>query len=241
MTGCSNDGRFLRGAAGAPKLATRVGMTEIDDNVTAVDLFRDVVVEIDARRYLNLGFRSRGCDCLAHSAFRAEQQNAHRRFHATSANASSVLRKRAWFAALISHSGSRHSADIAPRQESAVFTGTGFGSMNRSLKIGNIFRCMASALLVSPARNAWTRLTTSAGNKFDATLTTPTAPTDRNGKVSESSPLRIVKASGRRARSSLSRSTLPPASLIETMFAQSIARRSTVSGPISTAQRPGML
>src|ERR1051326_1476643 len=216
-------------------------MTEIDDHVAILYVLRDVITEIQTSRYLYSRLRRRGGDRLAHPAFRAEQQNAHRPFHATWANASSVLRKRAWFAALISHNGKRHSASIAPRHESAVFTGTGLGSMNRSLKIGSIFKCRSSARFVSPERNAWTSATTSAGNKFDATLTTPTAPTDKNGSVSESSPLKIVNASGRRERKSLTRSTLPPASLMQTMLAQSIASRSTVSGPMSTAQRPGIL
>ena len=30
--------------------------------------------------------------------------------------------------------------DITPRQESAVFTGTGLGSMNKSLKTGSILK-----------------------------------------------------------------------------------------------------
>src|SRR6476469_2729495 len=241
MAGGSDDGRLFHLATGVTKFFARVRMTEIDDDIAVADLRGNFVTQIQAGCYLRIRFRRGRGNRLTHPAFRAEQQNAHRRFHATSANASIVLRKRAWFTALISHNGSRHSADIAPRHDSAVFTGTGFGSMNRSLKIGSIFKCIASALFVSPARNAWTKLTTSAGNKFDATLTTPTAPTERNGRVSESSPLKIVNASGKRARNSLTRSTLPPASLIETMFAQSMARRSTVSGPISTAHRPGML
>src|SRR6476646_6799800 len=175
-------------------------MTEIDDDIAVADLRGNFVTEIQAGCYLGIGFRRGRGNRLTHPAFRAEQQNAHRRFHATSATASSVLRKRAWFAAVISHNGNRHSADIAPRQESAVFTGTGFGSMKRSLKIGNIFRCRSRALFVSPARNAWTSVTTSAGNRFEATLTTPTAPTERNGRVRASSPLKIVNASGKRAR-----------------------------------------
>src|SRR5205823_8656417 len=102
-------------------------------------LFRHVITEIEARGYFNARFFRRGSDRLAHPAFRTQQQNPHRRIHSVPAKASSVLRRRAWFAAVISHNGSLHSADITPRQESAVFTGTGFGSMNRSLKIGNIF------------------------------------------------------------------------------------------------------
>ena len=47
--------------------------------------------------------------------------------------------------------------------------------------------------------------------------------------------------SGNIARSALTRSTVPPASLMATMFAQSFASRTQVSMAISTPQRPGML
>src|SRR4051812_45268498 len=137
MTGCSDDSRLFRFAACARKLAAGVRMTEIDDDIAIADVFSDVIADIQTGRYLHLCFGRRGGDRLAHPAFGAEQQDAHRGLHATSAYASSVLRKRVWFAALISHNGNRQSADIAPRHESAVFTGTGFGSMKRSLKIGN--------------------------------------------------------------------------------------------------------
>ena len=129
--------------------------------------------------------------------------------------------------------------DIAPRQPSAVFTGTGFGSMNKSLKSGSSFRCNFSADFKSPDSQARTSAHTSDGNKFEATLTTPTAPTAMNGSVSESSPLKIVNASGKRRRNSLMRSTLPLASLIDTILRHSLARRATVSGTMSTPQRPG--
>src|SRR5437016_479306 len=46
-----------------------------------------------------------------------------------------------------------------------------------------------------------------------------------NGSVSESSPLKIVNDSGKCARNSLTRSTLPLASLIETIFRHSFASR----------------
>ena len=42
--------------------------------------------------------------------------------------------------AVISQSGNRTSFDIIPRQASAVFAGTGFGSMKISLKSGNNLR-----------------------------------------------------------------------------------------------------
>ena len=76
---------------------------------------------------------------------------------------------------------------------------------------------------------------------FDATLMTPCAPTAMNGSVSESSPLRIVNLGPSAARNWLTRSALPPASLMPTMFLHSRASRLTVSTPISTPQRPGML
>ncbi len=76
--------------------------------------------------------------------------------------------------------------------------------------------------------------------RFEATLITPTAPADMNGKVSESSPERISNFSGSAARNWLTRSTVPPASLIATMVAHSCASRATVSTPISMPQRPGM-
>src|SRR5262249_457836 len=112
--------------------------------------------------------------------------------HRFDSNSSSVLRRCAWFASLISHNGRRTSPDIVPRQPRAVFTGTGFGSMNKSLNNGNNFRCSVAADLKSPDSQARTSAQTSAGNKFEATLTTPAAPTDINGNVSESSPLKIV-------------------------------------------------
>ena len=76
--------------------------------------------------------------------------------------------------------------------------------------------------------------------RFDATLMTPHAPAAMNGSVSESSPERISNCAGTAARKALTRSTEPPASLIATMFAQSRARRTTVSTPISIPQRPGI-
>ena len=96
-------------------------------------------------------------------------------------------------------------------------------------------------MLAGPAFAAATSAPTSAGMMFEATLITPTAPALMNGSVSESSPERISNASGSAARNALTRSTVPPASLMATMFAQSFARRAHVSTAISTPQRPGML
>src|ERR1700674_3928231 len=233
---------FARAETSPADRVGRANVTEIDDHIAAAEFFRQVIALIEPGGNDHArSFRRRG-DRLAHPAFRTDEQNADGlHFQPTASKASSVVRRRTAFASVISQSGSRHSADIAPRQESAVFTGTGFGSMNRSLKIGNILECRSRAVFTSPERKAWTSAQTSAGNKFEATLTTPTAPTERKGSVKESSPLKIVNASGKRARRSLTRSTLPLASLIETIFRQPTASRSTVSGPMSTAQRPGIL
>src|SRR5205814_9947274 len=99
---------------------------------------------------------------------------------------------------VISHNGKRTSGDINPCQASAVFTGTGFGSMNKSLKSQYSLRCKRSARLESPLMNDCTSSQISAGKRLDATLTTPTAPTDINGSVSPSSLLKIVMVSGKR-------------------------------------------
>src|SRR6266516_7156310 len=123
--------------------------------------------------------------------------------HFPRSNSSIVLRRCAWLTAVISHNGNRHSLDMSPRQPSAVFIGTGFGSMNKSLKSGNNLRCNFCANFTSPDSNARTSAQTAAGNKFETTLTTPAAPTDMNGSVSESSPLKIVNDSGKRLRNSI--------------------------------------
>src|SRR5260370_29507687 len=80
-----------------------------------------------------------------HSTARPDQRNAHGRFHFDFSNSSTVLRKGVWFAFDISQNGKRTSADIAPRQASAVFAGTGVGPINKSLNSGNSLRCKLSA------------------------------------------------------------------------------------------------
>src|SRR4051812_16850507 len=113
-------------AADSAKRVGRIWTAEIDHDVARANVFRHIITKIERRRDLGVRLRGGGSDGLAHPAFSAQQEDA--RLHATSANASSVFRSRAWLAAVISHNGNRHSADIAPRHESAVFTGTGFGS-----------------------------------------------------------------------------------------------------------------
>jgi hypothetical protein len=59
--------------------------------------------------------------------------------------------------------------------------------------------------------------------------------------VSESSPLITSKPSPQASKSWLTRSGVPPASFMATMFGQVRASRAVVSIPISIPQRPGML
>src|SRR6266705_1377242 len=220
----------------------RVGVSEIDHDIAIFHRRFDGIAQITFRHDLDIRIPPGKIDNrFSHAPGRTYQEHTQRCFHRARSKVSSVLRRRAWLAAVISHNGNLHSPDIAPRQPSAVFTGTGFGSMNRSLKSGNILRWRFKANCASPHSKARTSAQTSAGNRFEATLTTPTAPTDMNGSVNESSPLKIVNDSGKRTRNSLTRSTLPLASLIDTIFRHSVARRTTVSGPISTPQRPGIL
>ena len=56
----ANDNGLLRLPTGASEFAARVRMTEIDDNVAAVDLFRDVVTEIQTGGYRDDGAFERG-------------------------------------------------------------------------------------------------------------------------------------------------------------------------------------
>src|SRR6266576_4628105 len=242
MSSRADDERLVTMQRSAADFSDGVRVTKIDRNVAILHRQLDRITEVALCNDIDFAIGPGEVDNrFPHASSRADEQHAHGRLHLFCSNSSTVLRKRAWFASLISHKGNRHSPDIAPRQLRAVFTGTGFGSMNKSLKSGNSLRCNFSADFTSPDSNARTSAQTSAGNKFDATLTTPTAPTDMKGSVNESSPLKIVNASGKRPRNSLMRSTLPLASLIDTMFRHSVARRTTVSGPMSTPQRPGML
>src|SRR4051794_3356655 len=183
----------------------------------------------------------RGRDGFPHPPLGADEQDSKGTHQPACWSASNVLRRRAAFASLIPTSGSRTSADIIPRHSRIVLAGTGFGSMKMSLNRLKNFRCSCPASLALPSRNSLTSCTSSFGKRLEATLTTPTAPTDRNGSVKESSPLKTVKLSGARPTSSLTRSTLPLASLIATMLENFSASRITVSALISTPHRPGML
>src|SRR6202011_3170190 len=146
MAGRSDDKRFSVLQRRAANFVDRTGVTEINRDAGIFHGECDLVAEITLRDDVDLrmGFGEIE-NRLAHSTARPDQRNAHRRFHFAFSNASSVLRRRAWFASDISQSGRRTSADIAPRQPSAVFAGTGFGSMNKSLNRGNSLRCKLSA------------------------------------------------------------------------------------------------
>ena len=79
---------------------------------------------------------------------------------------------------------------------------------------------------------------TAFGATLDATLITPAPPTTIMGRVSESSPESTVRP--QRPTIWLTRSTLPPASLMATIFG-CFASSTTVSTGISRPVRPGML
>src|ERR1700736_135108 len=146
MPGRSDDKRFSVLQRRTANFVDGTGVTEINRDVAIFHDGVDRVAEITLRDDVDLriGFGEIE-NRLAHSTARSNQRNAHRRFHFDFSNASSVLRRRAWFASVISQSGRRTSADIAPRQASAVFAGTGFGSTNKSLNRGNNLRCKLSA------------------------------------------------------------------------------------------------
>src|SRR5438876_2438559 len=126
----------------AADLVSRIGVTEIDHDIGIFHGRFDGVSQIALRDDLYVGIVPGKIDNrFSHSAFGADEQHAHRLVHFTFSNASSVLRNRAWFASLISQRGRRTSPDIAPRHPSAVFIGTGLGSINKSLNSGSNLRC----------------------------------------------------------------------------------------------------
>src|SRR5690606_17174928 len=105
--------------------------------------------------------------------------------HAARAVAEAIAPSRIWrLAGDISHNGPRTSGDeISPAWAMAVFTGTGLGSMNSALNSGYSRWCSRKAAGKSPLSAACTRRASSAGRKFEATLTTPRAPSAMNGSV----------------------------------------------------------
>src|SRR4029453_18850624 len=141
MPSRTDDERFPVLCRSAANFFDRASVAEINCNVASLHRRVDRVPEIALSDDVDLRIVLRQIeDRLAHSTARSDQRHAHARFHFDFSNASSVLRKRAWFASVISQSGNRTSNAIAPRHASAVFAGTGFGSMNKSLNIDPIFR-----------------------------------------------------------------------------------------------------
>src|SRR5581483_4196975 len=171
VTSCANDhgpGMFHGSAA---HFSGSVRLAEIDYHIAIFHWQFDRIAEIALRTDVDAQIVTRQTtNCLPHAASCADKQHANsgilhakslcsvfgfqtrRNFesHFSRSKASRVLRSRAWFASLISHRGKRTSFDIWPRQASAVLTGTGLGSMNRSLKSGNILRCRLNASFTSP-------------------------------------------------------------------------------------------
>ena len=120
---------------------------------------------------------------------------------------------------------------------------TGTWEMSALRGMGDVLRdhALYGLVLFCFIGAAFTKSATSRGMMLDATLMTPTAPAAMNGSVRASSPDRISNSGGNTCRSWLTRSTLPPASLIATIFGHARASRRTVSTPISMPERPGML
>src|SRR5882762_2479675 len=146
MPGRANHERFSVLQSRPTDFVDRARIAEVDRNVASLDGWIDRVAQIALRDDVDLRIvLGQIGNRLAHSTARPDQRNAHRRFHFAFSNSSTVLRKRVWFASDISHNGKRTSADSAPRQASAVFAGTGFGSINKSLNSGNSLRCKLSA------------------------------------------------------------------------------------------------
>jgi hypothetical protein len=110
--------------------------------------------------------------------------------------------------------------------------------MNKALNKGLSRLCTSCASEMRPAR-AWSvSARIGAGATWPATEITPAPPTAQIGRVSESSPDRIVNRV--RAASALDWSRLPEASLIATMLGMSCSFSNT-SGIVLVAVRPGTL
>src|SRR5882762_2754900 len=141
MSSRADHERFAILRGGTANFFDRARVAEIDRDIAILQGRFDRIAEIALRDDVDLRITFGQIDNrLPHSTARSDQRHAHARFHFDFSNASSVLRRRVWFASVISQSGNRTSNAIAPRQASAVFTGTGFGSMNKSLNSGPIFR-----------------------------------------------------------------------------------------------------
>ena len=242
MTGRADDQWLSRSETCLANRIRRARMTEIDHDFASVDLLRQVIALIESRDDNGIRPFSRGRDRLSHAAFRSDEKNANPiHLQALPSKASRVVRKRAAFASVISHSGNRHSADILPRQASAVFVGTGFGSINKSLKCDkNLPVHFARRFHIARAKRLDQRADFRRKKiRSDADHSDRADRHERQGQ-------RIVAAQdGKRLRQtprkSLTRSTLPLASLIETMFRHSPPAATRSPAPISTPHRPGIL
>src|SRR5438067_7733570 len=160
MTRRSNHQRYFGLYRCVANRTACIWMTEIKQHVRVSQ--RDFITEIRPGHNLNAFAFGDANDRLPHSTRSADKCNTkfcHQRYgepfkkrrfptrrilqnggletaapcYYSRSNSSRVLRKRAWFAALISQSGNRTSAEIVPRHDNAVFIGSGFGSINKSL------------------------------------------------------------------------------------------------------------
>ena len=162
-----------------------VGGAEIDHDIATFDRGRNRIAAIRSGRDRQAGILRRpprrrpGPFCPAHQRAAPGSRRSFQAFvPAPRASCAGALRSpcSSW------SSGSRQSAAIAPRQASAVFAGTGFGSMKRSLKRAKNFRCCRRASAALPSRKSRTSCATSAGKRLEATLTTPDRADRKKGQ-----------------------------------------------------------
>src|SRR2546421_10144902 len=112
MAGRTDDERFSTLRSGPANFVDRAGITEIDRDIAILQRRIDRVPNVALRDDVDLRIVPGQIENrLAHSTARPNQRNAHARFHFDFSKASSVLRKRAWFASVISQSGKRTSKD----------------------------------------------------------------------------------------------------------------------------------
>src|SRR5207302_8438885 len=102
MPGRADDERFSTLRSRSADFVDRAGITEIDCDVAILQRRVDRVSDVALRDDVDLRIAAGQIENrLAHSTARPNQRNAHARFHFDFSKASSVLRKRAWFASVI--------------------------------------------------------------------------------------------------------------------------------------------
>jgi hypothetical protein len=136
--------------------------------------------------------------------------------------------------------GRRYVSCSSPICAIAALTGIGFDSAKFASMRGRSRAWISRADAKSFASAASTRRAISPGTTFDATETTPRAPTAIAGSVIASSPDRTMKPGGAARQTSQIWVMLPEASFTPTTFGR-VARRERVAGSTLQPVRPGTL